>query len=352
MAGRTKKSKLLWVILTIIVITILAGTAIYAFAYYNQSIYEPIAGSGQPKQIDVTIESSAATQIPDILYNAGLLRDKTTFKIYLRLNKLDSKLKAGKYEFNTGMNAADIINKIVKGDVKKDTIKITIPEGFTVKEIAEAVEKTGLTSKEKFLSAVQDGNFDYEFLKNLPKRSGKLEGYLFPDTYEFAKSATPEQIIKKMIDRFNEIFNADMQRLAATRKMSIDQIVTMASIIEKEARVESERPIISGVYYNRLKIKQPLQVDATVLYALGGWKEKVYYTDLEIDSPYNTYKHQGLPIGPISNPGKASLNAALNPDNVDYFYYVAKGDGSGAHSFTVTYSEFLKEVQKSRANQK
>lgn len=351
MPGKNRK-RVAWIIIPVIILVILASAAAYGYAYYNDSIYKPISNSNTPEKIDIVIGNSDSGKIPDILYNAGLIKNKTTFKIYLKLSKLDSKLMAGKYEFSTEMSAVEIVDKMVKGDIKKDTIKLTVPEGFTVKEIADAVEKAGLGSSQKFQDAAKNGTFDYEFLKNLPKRSGKLEGYLFPDTYELPKNATPEQIIARMLDRFNEKFNQEMKRLASARGMTVDQIVTMASIIEKEAKIESERPIIAGVYYNRLEIKQPLQVDATVLYALGGWKEKVLFKDLEIDSPYNTYKYPGLPIGPISNPGNASLNAALNPDDINYLYYVAKGDGSGAHSFTVTYNDFLKEVEKNRMNQK
>jgi UPF0755 protein len=187
-------------------------------------------------------------------------------------------------------------------------------------------------------------------LKSLPERSGRLEGYLFPDTYEFPKNVTAEQIIDRMLKRFDNVFTDDMKQRAEAINMSTDQIVTLASIIEKEARVPEERPVIAAVYYNRLKKKMLLQADATVQYALGQWKDKVLYEDLKVDSPYNTYKYQGLPIGPISNPGKASLEAAVSPEKVDYLFYVAKSDGSGAHTFTVTYDQFLKEIQKNKTN--
>lgn len=319
-----------------------------AYGYYNGTIYKPISLSGEAKKVEIAIDASSAGQVVETLYHAGLIKDKNTLKVFLRLSGLSSKLKAGKYEFNTGMSAAEIVNKMVRGEVKRNTIRVTIPEGYTVSDIAEVLSSKGLVDREEFLNTVKNGNFDYDFLNGLPQRSGKLEGYLFPDTYEFAKDASPEQIIKKMLDRFDDVFDEDMRNKAKNMKMTVDQVVTVASMIEKEAKVAEERPIISAVIYNRLKLGMRLQIDATVQYALGQWNEKVYTEDTKVDSPYNTYAYGGLPVGPISNPGKASLEAALNPEKVDYLYYVAKGDGSGSHAFTVTYEEFLNEKHKNR----
>ena len=349
-----KKSISKWLIISIILISILviaAGAFYYAYIYYNNSIYNPLSETGKSKKVDIIINKGSSTDdIVTTLFENGLIKNKTTLKIYLKLSNQGNTLKAGKYELNSDMNVPDIINKIVKGDVKKDTIKITIPEGYSVKDIAAAFEKSGLGNKDKFIEIAQNYNFEHDFLKNLSKRPMRLEGYLFPDTYEFLKDVTPEQIIKRMLDRFNEIFSKEMIKKTADMNLTIDKVVTMASIIEKEARVEIERPVIASVYYNRLKIKMPLQADATVQYALGQWKEKLLYKDLEINSPYNTYKYPGLPVGPIANPGRASIDAALNPDNVDYLYYVAKNDGSGTHAFTKTYQDFLTERQKNKTN--
>jgi conserved hypothetical protein, YceG family len=344
--GQIKKIVLI-IISSLLLLLILCGAG--AWWYYKNSIYSPMSGSAEARNIDVTISQGLSnTQIADLLYSSGLIKNKLTFRFYIKNSGVGSKLKAGKYALNTGMNAAQIVQKIVSGDVKRDTVKVTVPEGYALKDIADAVEKAGLVSKDKFLSAAKSSTYDYDFLLNLSKRPTRLEGYLFPDTYEFEKTATADQIIEKMLSRFKEVFTADMKKKAADMNMTVDQIVTIASIIEKEAKVSNERPVIAAVIYNRLKIKKNLEIDATVQYALGQWKDKLTYNDLKVDSPYNTYKYSGLPVGPISNPGKASLDAALNPDNVKYLYYVAKKDGGGTHVFTTTFQEHQNAIAQNR----
>lgn len=351
MPGDGKKRKARWLIVLLIFIFIIISAGILAYGYYNDSIYKPISGSKAPEKIDVMIETGASSaQITEQLYNEGLIKNMDTFKLYLKLNGLGDKIQAGKYEMNTGMNVVEIVDKMVKGDILKDTIKVTIPEGFTVKDIAAKFEESGLTSSEEFMKAEENDSFDYDFLKNLPKRPVRLEGYLFPDTYEFSKDVTVHQIIDRMLSRFDEILSDDINAKSKDLNLTIDQVITVASMIEKEAKIPSERPTIASVIYNRLKIKMLLQIDATVQYALGQWKDKVLTKDTEIDSPYNTYKYTGLPIGPISNPGKASLEAAVNPDKTDYLFYVLKKDGGGTHVFTKTYEEHLNEIAKNRTN--
>jgi UPF0755 protein len=336
------KKKTRWIIIPSVVLMLVIITGIILYTSYRNSIYNPISNQVGTKKMEVVInKGSGPSQIADTLYNEGLIRNKTTFRIYMKLSKLDRKIKAGKYEFTTDMNVVDIVDKMVKGQVKLDTIKVTIPEGYEIKNIAEAVEKAGLVKKEDFLKAAQEGKYSYDFLKDLPDRSVKLEGYLFPDTYEFSKDATAEEIINRMLERFDEVFNSDMRQKAKSMNLSIDKIVTMASIVEREAKVAEERPVVAAVFYNRLKIKMPLQSCATIQYALGERKEKLLNKDLEIKSPYNTYKNGGLPIGPIANPGKASLEAALNPADVKYLYFVLTDPVKGTHTFTVSYDDFL-----------
>lgn len=327
-----------------LIILVSAVSAVLLYNYYMNSINNPMAGSGSAKVIEMTInKGTSPTQISEQLLSEGLIKDSTMFKIYLKYSKLDGKIKAGNYEFNTGMTVIQLVDKMVKGDVKRDTVKITIPEGYEIKEIAAAFEKAGIVKKEAFLEASQKSYPEYDFLKNLPNRTVKLEGYLFPDTYEFARDVTAEQIVRKMLDRFGDVFDSNMRKKAAEMKLSVDQVITMASIVEREAKLANERNLVSAVFYNRIKKSMRLESCATVQYALGERKEKLLYADLEIKSPYNTYRNDGLPIGPIANPGKASIDAALNPANVNYLFFVAKEDGSGAHAFTITYDEFLKE---------
>jgi len=348
----SKKAKFpLGVLIVALLIAAIGASLFLAYSYYNNSIYKPASPPNESTPVNVTIKSgSTSAQIANILYDKGLIKDKNTFRIYLKINELGDKLQAGNYEFNTGMNVEEIVDKLLKGDVIKDSVTVTIPEGYEIKEIAEVLERKGLVKKEEFIEAAQNISFDYDFLKELPDRPVKLEGYLFPDTYEFSKNATAEQIIKKMLNRFDEIFDDEMRQKAASMGLTIDEVVTMASIIEREAKVDEERPLVSAVFYNRLEIGQMLQSCATVQYILGERKEKLLNKDLEIDSPYNTYKNKGLPIGPIANPGKASLDAALNPADVDYLYFVLKDPVKGTHAFSNNYNDFLKDKKKYLGN--
>ncbi|KPU44946.1 putative aminodeoxychorismate lyase [Oxobacter pfennigii] len=337
-AGKAKVG----IIVFLIIIALISASAYAAVNYYNKSIYEP-AGASDAPMLEVTIESGSTSQdIIKTLFNEGLIKDKNSLNIFIRLNKLSGKLMAGKYQLSKSMNAAAIVDKIAKGDVIRDTVKVTIPEGYEIKDIASVFEKAGLVDKETFMNAAQTVNFDYDFLKDIPERDIKLEGYLFPDTYEFSKNVTAEQIINRMLSRFDEIYDEDMRKKTEELNLTIDKVVNMASIVEREAKVAEERPIVAAVFYNRIKINQKLESCATVQYALGERKENLLYKDLEIDSPYNTYKHSGLPVGPIANPGKASLIAALNPEDVDYLYFVVKDQNAGTHAFSKTYSEFLR----------
>ncbi|MDF2673718.1 MAG: mltG, partial [Clostridiales bacterium] len=201
----------------------------------------------------------------------------------------------------------------------------------------------GLIAKEEvFINEAQNGEFEYDFLKGIPEdRPNRLEGYLFPDTYEFKSGTTEHEIIDKMLGRFQEIFDEEISGKLGDRRL--DDLIIMASIVEREAKVESERPIIAAVFYNRLKIDMQLQSCATIQYILGTNKERLLYEDLEIESPYNTYLNSGLPLGPICSPGRDSLVAALEPADVDYLYFVLKKyDGDGSHNFARNYNDFLK----------
>lgn len=332
-------------IIAVIVVLLLAG-----ISTYRASIYSPIGSGSSIKNVEVVIKpGSSISQIAGVLYDSGLIRNKLLFAVYVKTSGYSGKLKAGKYMLSTGMNAQDIAKKIANGDIYKDTVKVTIPEGYTVSDIAAVFQKAGLIDSGKFMEEAKNGTFDFDFLKSVPeKRPSRLEGYLFPDTYEFSRNTTAEQAINRMLSRFNEIFTPDMKSQAAAKGLTIDQVVIIASMIEKEAKVPDERPIIAGVIYNRLKINMKLQIDATVEYALGKWKESLSSNDLKVNSPYNTYKVTGLPAGPISNPGKASIEAALNPDKVDYLFYVLKKNGSGAHVFSRTYAEHQQAIAQNK----
>ncbi|MCG4564201.1 endolytic transglycosylase MltG [Anaerosalibacter bizertensis] len=302
-----------------------------------------------PKDIDIEIPSgSSTTKIANILKENGLINNKLVFKCKVKIEKLDGKLKAGNYIFSTGMNLDEILSKLSSGGKDGNVVKVTIPEGFELKQIAYRLDELGLVDEKKFLEVSKDiSKFSdkYTFLNTIPK-DYNLEGYLFPDTYEIDINASEEEIIEIMLSRFEQFYESDLKNKAEKSGLDLNKIITLASIVEREARVDKERSIIAGVIYNRLKIDMPLQVDATVQYALGERKERLLYKDLKIESPYNTYLHKGLPPAPIASPGAKSLIAAVNPSDVDYLYYVLKNDGSGEHIFTKTYEEHLEAQSK------
>jgi UPF0755 protein len=279
-----------------------------------------------------------------LLENENAVKDGFVFELYCKLNKKADKLKAGKYSINNSMGVPAIAEVIVSGKALIDTVKFTIPEGYNLAQIVEKLNSLGVVGSDKLQSALKTENYKYEFLRQIPDRENKLEGYLFPDTYEIYKDTTAEAIIDKMLQRFDSVFTEEYRNRAKEMNMTMDQVVTLASIIEREAKLDSERKTISAVFHNRLKKNMMLQSCATVQYLLKEQKEVLTYKDLEIESPYNTYKHAGLPPGPIASPGLKSIEAALYPEDVDYLYFVTKGDGS--HIFTKTYSEHLNAQNK------
>lgn len=239
------------------------------------------------------------------------------------------------------MSAREIAYAIASG--KTATVKLTIPEGFTLRQIAERVGGTGLCTTEEFLTAAVPAAAG---AAGIPGKPDSLEGYLFPATYVLDYGAPSEKIVAEFLRAFRERVVDGMADDLARSKRPLHEIVTIASLIEREARVEKDRPLISSVIYNRLRIGMKLQIDATVLYALGEHKDRVLYEDLRVDSPFNTYRNPGLPPHAIASPGEASLRAALNPAETDYLFYVAKPDGS--HLFTRTYEEHLQAIETVR----
>jgi UPF0755 protein len=314
---------------------------IYPFFSYNNFLKSPV--SRESKAIEFRVaKGESSNRVIDKLYEKRLIKSKLFAKVYFKLSKTDKGIRYGVYDFNTSMTPVDIFNKLQKGELDPNVVAVTIPEGYTVKQIAERLHKAEVIKDvDSFLDEAQTGSFNYDFIKKIPSnRPSRLEGYLFPDTYEFKKGMSDKDIINKMLDRFNSIYSSMISPGIDNLDVTPDQLMIMASLVEKEAKVQSDRPVIAGVFYNRLKINMKLQSCATVQYILGEPKEVLLYKDLEIESPYNTYKYAGLPIGPIGSPGKSSIEAALNPANVDYIYFVAKGDGS--HHFASNYKDFLK----------
>lgn len=334
----SKKSKKIIFISIIIIFFIL----IFGSLQYYKYLKGPVDLDNYQ---DITIEipkGSSTNKIAHILKKNELIKNELIFKLLSKQKNVDALFKAGNYRLNKAMNTEQIIESLINGSVFVETAKFTIPEGFELKQIVERlVNHPDLNiDQDKFMDLVENEEFDFKFLKDIPKSKNRLEGFLFPDTYEVEKNASEKDIILKMLNRFDDIFKEEYYDRAKDIDMSVKDIIVLASIIEREAKVNKERPIISSVFHNRLKKGKLLQSCATVQYVLGERKENLTYKDLEIDSPYNTYKNQGLPPMPIASPGKAAIEAALFPADTDFLYFVAKGDGS--HVFSKTYSDHLK----------
>ncbi len=284
------------------------------------------------------------------LERQGLIKNSFAFNFYAKLKGLDMKIKSGTYVLNPSMTAHEVLSKMVSGDIKSDDIVVTVPEGSTLEQIAGIFEKQNLVSKDDFINAAKIDNYraKYDFLQDFPNTS--LEGLLYPDTYFFRRGESAEFYIEKMLNRFYEIYFIENNFNEKEKGLGIDtyQVITIASIIEAEAKLSEEKPIVASVFYNRLKKGIPLQSCATVIYALKEHKEHLATEDLKVDSPYNTYIYAGFPPGPIGSPGLEAIFSAVNPETTNYLYFVANGDGS--HTFSETYSAHLEA--KKRINQK
>jgi UPF0755 protein len=239
------------------------------------------------------------------------------------------------------MTVGQIVDKLAKGETAYR--QFTIPEGYTVDQIAKLLESMKLASAAKFKAAAV--NFaPYDYMISSAEVTSSSEGYVFPDTYRVASGATEEQLLKMMVSQFNDQFTPQMRQKAADLGLTVRETVILASLVEREAQVPQDRPIIAGVFMARLKLGMPLQSCATIQYILGYPKPELTVQDTEIPSPYNTYLNVGLPPGPIANPGMASINAVLNPAQTDYLYFVA--DKNGAHRFSKTYEEHLAAIEQ------
>lgn len=291
------------------------------------AIYFPLDENSATQKVINIPSGTNAREIVNVLEKNEIIRKNNyPFKILTKLMKIEDQLKYGEYSLSPSMNMPQILHKLVKGEVI--TYKITIPEGYTSTQIAELLDKKEIAEKEAFLKIVKD-------------TEKTLEGYLFPDTYEVPKKYGVEKMIKVMLSNFNQIaIENKFTDRAEKIGFSLNEIIILASIIEKEAKFNDEKNKVSSVFYNRLKINMKLQSCATIQYILGEPKEGLDENDLKIDSPYNTYLYKGLPPGPICNPGLDSIIAALEPAEEDYLFFVL-GD-NGRHIFSKTYQEHLK----------
>ncbi|WP_255314357.1 endolytic transglycosylase MltG [Bacillus sp. FJAT-26390] len=347
-----KRSRItLWVILSLLGIMIL-GAGSVAFYVWN-SLQPTKAGEVQKLEIP---SGTSANEVADLLEQQGIIKNSFIFKYYLKLNDQGSRFQAGIYELSPGMDNDAIIAKLNAGDtVAAETIRFTIPEGFTVLQIADKLAAEKLIDKDKFMElvATQKTWGDAEAVRSIPdtdKLHKRLEGYLFPETYEMKKESTEEDIIKRMVSELDRKLGELPEGwvdVLEEKKMTLHELLTIASLVEREVVVDEERALVAGVIYNRIADGMKLQIDATVQYSLDKPKERLYEKDLLVDSPYNTYKVEGLPPGPIASPSLDSIEAALHPEKTDYFFYVTKKDGTQTHLFAKTYKEHLRNIEKS-----
>ncbi|WP_288619662.1 endolytic transglycosylase MltG [uncultured Mitsuokella sp.] len=286
---------------------------------------------------------TTASEISDRLMQLGVIDSRLRFWWLMKLQGDASKFKTGTYAFTPHMDEQAVLDKLVAGDTT--VVKFTIPEGFGIKEIAKRLADEGLVDEQEFLAEAKDFA-PYDYMKKRPNVRYAAEGYLFPDTYVIHSDVSAEGIMKMMAEDFDTRLTPALRQQAAAKGLSIHDLITLASLVEKEARYDEDRPIIAQVFFKRLQMGMPLQSDTTLQYLMAGPKEDVSIEDTKIDSPYNTYQHEGLPPGPIASPGMKSILAVLNPANTDYLYFVA--DRQGHNHYSQTYDEHLAIVEQVR----
>jgi UPF0755 protein len=297
---------------------------------------------GEDSLVQVTIPRGFDIDIvAETLRESGLIKYEFLFKLYADLSKADEKITSGTYNLNTNYDYRMLVHSMTERGGKRATVDVTIPEGFTLFQIFDRFEENGVCTAEELWEAAASNYFDYDFLKNVPLGDRyRLEGFLFPDSYTFYVGDTPERAISKMLDNFGKRVTEEMRTRVADSGYSLREILTVASMIEKEAAASEDRPRISSVIYNRLgSVDFPrLEIDATIFYAMAITGEPF---SVSIDNPYNTRVYAGLPPGPIANPGLSSINAALEPEETNYYFYaLGKGD-EHKHEFFTNYDAFL-----------
>jgi UPF0755 protein len=289
----------------------------------------------------VSIPQGAAFRTAaDSLHAHGFVSAPWLFRVYARITGRDRQIRAGTYVLQHGLSWTQLVNALRKGQGIER--RVTIPEGWSLAQIVPELATELGVPEDSVRAAVRDTALRGELGITTPT----LEGYLFPDTYIFSYGTQARAAVNELVRHFEQVWKPEWNDRLRQLGMSRNEIVTLASIIEKEARLPEERPVISAVYHNRLRIGMPLQADPTVQYALGEHRERVLYRDLEVESPYNTYRHTGLPPGPIASPGKASIEAALYPASVPYLYFVADSDGH--HEFRTTFKEHREAKERIR----
>ncbi|HJU41829.1 MAG TPA: endolytic transglycosylase MltG [Vicinamibacterales bacterium] len=324
----------------IVLLVVIGGLAAGGGAWWLYSrVIEPYRGYPDAEVfVDIPPGSSPST-IGNRLVETGVIRDARTWQIALWISGRSRSLRAGEYRFDAPLHALDVIDKIARGDVYRR--RLTFREGLTIPEMAQVFEERGFGKADEFRQAAQNAGL----INDLDPEARDLEGYLFPETYALPRGTSAAAVVAQMVDGFKTALTPELRSAAAAAGLSTRQLVTLASLVEKETGTPAERPLVAAVYNNRLKIGMAMQADPTVIYALqqaGKYTGNLRRDDLQFDSPYNTYRYAGLPPGPIAAPGKASLEAAAKPADVDYLYFVSRNDGS--HVFASTLEEHNRNV--------
>ena len=326
--------------LLIVVVLVAGGAAAFVFYMVNR-IQQPYKGFPEPERFVEIPSGTGAAEIRRRLVEAGVVSDELAFRAALMWTGQSRALKAGEYRFDRPMSVVDVVEKLARGDVYGHPI--TFPEGLTIGEMADIVESHGFGKADEFIKAARDGSL----VNDLDPAAKDLEGYLFPETYTLPRGTPVATLVSLMVERFRDTYTTLEAKRSGQADLSTRQIVTLASLVEKETGKAEERPLVAAVYRNRLDKNMAMQADPTVVYALvkaGTYDGNIRKRDLSFDSPYNTYKYAGLPPGPIASPGRAALEAALAPADVDYLYFVSRNDGS--HAFAETLAKHNANVQE------
>ncbi len=324
------------VIFTIILILITTAASA-GWLYYRDAIKNPLVDPGSNKTV-VVAENESLYELVDRLSKEGVLKDVNMIKLFYRLSGSNLTIKPGRHEIPAGADLNEVLSALKADDL--DNITFTIPEGFTIENIAKRIEESGLLSQAEFIEAVK--NFDApSYVGVNPDRRYNMEGFLRPNTYTFAKGTSGTKIVREMSKAFENVMKAVVKESGVeVPESKWDEIVNKAAMIEREVVIPDERPIVASVIENRLKDEMRLQIDATILYAKGVDSKEITMDDILYENPYNTYHVYGLPAGPICNPSKESIAAAIKPAETDYIYYVANLT-TGRHYFTADYDDFL-----------
>jgi UPF0755 protein len=320
---------------------LIATAALPILIHFYLVLFIPPSNEKVWKEVQVT-EGMSLKAIAGTLQKEGIIRYRGYFEIIGRLEGFSRRVRIGYYGLSTDMSMWDVLGRLRNGRIIE--YKIVVPEGFNLYQIGWTLSQASLISDpQQFIKLVKNRNY----VRSFGIEADSLEGYLFPDTYYLPKGIQLNDIPRQMVQRYKTVFSDSKRKRAKELGFTEQQIITIASIVEKEAKVDAERKLISAVYHNRLKKGMKLQADPTAVYGTKAWITRITKNDLKRRSPYNTYLHKGLPPGPIANPGEGAILAALYPENVDYLYFVAQGDGS--HYFSNNFSDHEKAIRRYRA---